>query len=84
MEAHAPLLQSFVDANGCVMSFHADGLGSSVRNAVAARPLLAASSQVPPVVSSFVALAISITEIPVVGSSASILKAFLVSLVLKI
>jgi hypothetical protein len=66
------------------MNYCADGLGSSVRIAVAARPLLAASSQVPPVMPSFVALAISVTEIPVVGSSAAILKAFSVSLVLRI
>jgi hypothetical protein len=73
-----------MDADGCVMSFRADGLGSSVRTAVTANPLLAASSQLPPIMSSFAALTIFVTEIPVVGLSAAIFKAFLVSLVLRI
>jgi hypothetical protein len=42
------------------------------------------SSQVPPIMSSFVALAISVSEIPLGRSPAAVFKAFLVSLVLRI
>jgi hypothetical protein len=71
------LVQLLSHADLCVAALAAPNLTSTSRTAIAARPLLAAESKLPPSSLSFVALGATDLAIPPSGSSSTTVKTFL-------